>query len=141
VLAGALLLIAAAFVVFDHILLNADRINHVASDEAGAVGSLRTLDRALVSYARAHPKEGYPTSLAELTCTAEEWCVDPTVFKKRFDFVFSSTSDQRGGVRDRYQLLASPGRKSNSTRSFFVDESGVIRYGYGHADANSAELR
>lgn len=112
-------------------------------DEAYAVGSLRTLNQALVTYARAHQSEGYPSSLSRLSCQEESWCIDSVLAsgtKNRFHFIYTAQASEPNGIRDRYQIFAAPIHDSDDRRHFFTDDSRAIRYGYGKADQSSPAL-
>ena len=118
-------------------------MTRVPAEEATAVGSLRTLNRALIAYAQAHQSEGYPSSLLQLSCQRESWCVDSALARgtnQGFRYSYVPGATQSDGIRDRYQILAAPTHDAGYRRHFFIDDSGSIRYGYGKADQGSPAL-
>jgi type IV pilus assembly protein PilA len=125
----------------------------MAANEASAVGSLRTLNTAMVTYATECPKIGYPKDLrrlgpglSETDKCAHADLVDAQLgtalpMKYGYHFFYTPQVDADGLVT-RYVLAADPVTPGTSgARHFFTDESGVIRYSMrGGADVNSQPL-
>jgi type II secretory pathway pseudopilin PulG len=127
----------------------------MAANEASAVGSLRTLNTAMVTYATQCPKIGYPKdlrslgpglSLSETDKCAHADLVDAQLgtalaMKYGYHFFYTPQVDADGLVT-RYVLAADPVTPGSSgVRHLFTDESGVIRYSMrGGADVNSQPL-
>jgi type II secretory pathway pseudopilin PulG len=125
----------------------------MAANEASAVGSLRTLNTAMVTYATQCPKIGYPKDLrslgpglSETDKCAHADLVDAQLgtalpMKYGYHFFYTPQVDADGLVT-RYVLAADPVTPGSSgVRHFFTDESGVIRYSMrGGADVNSQPL-
>ena len=128
--------------------------SRMAANEASAVGTLRTYNIAMVTYATGCPTVGYPKSLANLGpgATDTEKCLRadlvgaqmamPVPVKNGYRFSYSVEPDADGHVT-KYALAADPTTPGTSgARHFFTDESGVIRYSLqGGADANSEPLQ
>jgi len=127
--------------------------SRMAANEASAVGTLRTYNTAMVSYASACPKIGYPKDLASLGPGASETdrcehadLVEPRMAaqvpaKFGYRFFYMAQDDAQGPVV-KYILSADPITPGTSgVRHFFTDESGVIRSSMaGSADVNSEPL-
>ena len=125
----------------------------MAANEASAVGSLRTLNTAMVTYATECPKIGYPKDLRSLGAgrSGTDQCahadlVDAQLgtalpIKHGYHFFYTAQVDADGMVTG-YVLAADPVTPGTSgVRHFFTDQSGVIRYStHGGADVNSQPL-
>jgi len=110
-------------------------------NEESAVGSLRTINTAAVTYSSAFPDLGFPESLAVLGVPssqpgAEENAEPNPEHAGLIDSVLSSPPFEKDGYRFSYQKLslteysatARPVKfGSTGTKSFFTDQSGVIR--------------
>ena len=126
----------------------------MAANEASAVGTLRTYNTAMVTYASTCPNIGYPKKLANLgpgetdtdKCAHEDLVgaqlAMPVPVKNGYRFSYSAEPDADGHVT-KYALAADPVAPGTSgVRRFFTDESGVIRYSaVGGADASSEPLQ
>jgi type IV pilus assembly protein PilA len=117
----------------------------VATNEAGAIGSVRTLNTAQVTYAAAFPQRGYAPDMASLgpnphdttsysaehaglvspllgnpSCIGDEWCT-------RSGFRFRiSTACKTNPCRD-YLVVATPISPSTGTRSFCSTADSIVR--------------
>jgi type IV pilus assembly protein PilA len=108
-----------------------------AAHESSAVGSIRTLHTALISYATQCPQIGFPTDLTGLgpgpgDCTGiaavDETLGTVTPSRDGYDFTYTPTSST-GTFNDGYTINADPSATgSTGTRHFFGDDTGVIRY-------------
>jgi type IV pilus assembly protein PilA len=120
----------------------------MAANEAAAVGSVRTLDTAQISYSVAYPQRGYApdlaslgpdpdgrpespahagwvdASLADSTCTAGNWCM-----KSGYRFSIASICKMR--KCSEYVVLATPVSDSTGTRSFCSTSDGIVRFKTG----------
>jgi prepilin-type N-terminal cleavage/methylation domain-containing protein len=137
----AIILIIAAIAIPN--LLRA----RIAANESGAVGNLRTINTAEVSYITAFPASGYSTTLAVLgtggACpvppTAAQAClIDDTLglavavasAKAGYFYTYTPTAAPAGS----YTNLGTPANQnSTGVKNFFTDESGVIRFVSGAA--------
>jgi type II secretory pathway pseudopilin PulG len=125
----------------------------MAANEASAVGTLRTYNTAMVTYASECPKIGYAKTLENLGPGATEG--DPSAHanlvgaqlavavpvKAGYHF-FYTPEGEADGLVTKYILAADPVSPGTSgVRHFFTDESGVIRSSTGGAaDVNSQPL-
>jgi prepilin-type N-terminal cleavage/methylation domain-containing protein len=111
--------------------------SRIAANDASAVQSMRAINAAQVAYANAYPDIGFSPSLANLGpgnggpassssanfldnllgCAAGTGCV-----KSGYQFYLSGGGDTYA----IYTLPAAAGK--TGTRSFYSDQSGVIRY-------------
>ncbi|HET9364889.1 MAG TPA: hypothetical protein VFP71_07800 [Candidatus Angelobacter sp.] len=100
---------------------------------ATAASMLRTLNTALITYATTYPDQGYPSALRALSGQENDestqdhamlvdraFLQDPAV-RNGYEFRYIRTS------QDTYQLTATPLQFTEGSRSFFTDESAVIR--------------
>jgi type II secretory pathway pseudopilin PulG len=117
----------------------------IAANEASAVGSVRTVNTAQVTYAAMYPQRGFAPNLATFgtdprgpntgspdhagllgeplaneTCTADAWCT-----KSGFQFRVTSLCKQH--LCKEYVVLATPVDSNTGTRSFCSTSDGVIR--------------
>lgn len=106
--------------------------SRTAANEAGAVGSIRTINTAVITYAAMHPQVGFPENLQDMVqgsgsdALLDRSYAEPTRHGYRFEYRVSSP---QGQPAERYFVLATPANYgSTGTRSFCSDESGVIRY-------------
>jgi len=124
----------------------------MAANEATAVGTLRTYNMAMVTYATACPDIGYPVSLENLGPGSRDCnrlnVVDGSLaeqlpVKNGYRFSYRHVGISDGSAKTRYALAADPISPGTSgVRHFFTDESGVIRYSLqGGADVNSEPIQ
>jgi len=126
----------------------------MAANEASAVGSLRTYNTALISYASECPNQGYPPALRNLgpgdpadKCAHAD-LVDSTMgtetpVKSGYRFSYSALSYDQDGHIVKYSIAADPLTPGTTgVRHFFTDETGVIRFSLqGAPDAHSQPLQ
>jgi type IV pilus assembly protein PilA len=124
--AGFLLLILAA------IMIPCFVGSRSAANEASAVGSLRTIDTAQLHFSENHPKKSFASSLAELGPPPGADLIDAALVsrtKSGYVFTFKPGSPDPSGPIPHYTVTARPQTfEKTGYRSFFTDESGVIRY-------------
>ena len=125
----AIILIIAAIAIPN--LLRA----RIAANEASAVGSVRTINTAEVSYATSFPATGFSANLANLgggATTAPSITnadlIDTVLgagAKSGYNFTYGGTT---GTPTVTYTVSAKPiSQGSSGVRGFFTDQSGVIR--------------
>jgi hypothetical protein len=119
-----------------------------AANEASAVGSVRTLNTAQVTYSTLYPGKGFAVDLAHLgpnpkggkpselradlldaslgadSCTATAWCT-----KSGYQFRVRGICLQ--GVCKQYVAVATPVDANTGTKSFCSTADGIIRYQQG----------
>jgi hypothetical protein len=145
---GAVLVVAA--VAIPNLLRS-----RVAANEASAVGAVRTVNTAQVTYAATFPKRGFAPNLATLgkdprapnaesedhagflddtlgngSCTADAWCT-----KSGFHFRVTAVCKQR--LCQEYLVVATPVDSNSGGRSFCSTSEAVIRFKTGPPLASS----
>jgi type IV pilus assembly protein PilA len=109
----------------------------MAANEASAVGTLRTYNKAMVNYRTQCQNIGFPASVTNLgagsgDCEGAE-LVDallaaPATIKNGYRFLYSPGPADNLGHVISYTINADPPTENTSgMRHFFTDESGVIR--------------
>jgi type IV pilus assembly protein PilA len=121
----------------------------VAANEASAVGSLRTINTAQVTYEATYPKRGFAPNLAALgpdprsgtaespehadlidaslggpTCTGDAWCI-------KSGYQFRITAYCKEHLCGNYLAVAMPVSESSGTRNFCTTSDGLIRLQLG----------
>ena len=122
-----------------------------AANEASAVGSIRTVNTAEITYARSYPQRRYApdlatlgpgpgenngsspdhanlidASLANATCTAGAWCT-------KSGYRFSVTAVCQQELCEEYAVVATPVSNDTGTRSFCSTPDGIVRFKSGAA--------
>ena len=136
-----LLIVVAIILIIAAIAIPNLLRSRMAANEASAVGSLRTINTAEVTYATSYPTEGFAATLANLGGAAgATGCGPATVVAAcLIDEVLSVTAAKSGYTftapgtgaipRVGYSATAVPTIVGSSgQRAFFTDHSGVIRY-------------
>jgi type IV pilus assembly protein PilA len=131
-----LLIVVAIILIIAAIAIPNLLRSRMAANEASAVGSIRTLNTSAVTYSSTYPGTGYPASLAVMggasPCTAlpATACLIDAVLSggTKSGYTFAWTGD--GATPSvGYSLTSIPVSVGTSgQRSFFSDQSGVIRY-------------
>lgn len=111
----------------------------ITSGQAPAVGSLRTINTAAITYASTYEKQGYPPSLAALRppprgkepSADAAGLIDEVLAsgtKRGYTFVYVPGEKDSGGHVVKYSIYASPVIPGTTgSNYYFTDESGVIR--------------
>ena len=133
-----LLIVVAIILIIAAIAIPNLLRSRMAANEASAVGSLRTINTAEVTYATSYPTEGFAVNLGALggaaPCTtavlAAACLIDEvlSVSGKKSGYTFAAPGS--GALpRVAYTATAVPSLVGSSgQRGFFSDQSGVIRY-------------
>ena len=108
----------------------------MAANESSAVGSLRTLTTAEIAFASACPAIGFTHTLGDLTNPGNAQCpggagqIDGTLASgTKSGYTFTNPGRTSGNVPEtQFAWVGIRASTSSGTRSFYVDESGVIRY-------------
>lgn len=110
-----------------------------AANEASAVGSLRTLNVALVTYASTYPAQGFAPDIASLgsppagvqSDAHAAGLIDEVLASGRrsgYVFTYTVTEKDANGSLTGYTITAEPAVPgSTGQRYLFTDQSGVIR--------------
>ena len=122
----------------------------IAANEASAVGNIRTINTAQVTYSSIFPNKGYATSLASLgpnpatpnaqltedhanlldanlgkaSCSGDHWCT-------KSGYNFKVTAHCRQGLCDDYVAVATPVSTETGSRSFCSTADGIIHFKLG----------
>ena len=153
-----LLIVVAIILIIAAIAIPNLMRSRMAANESSAVGSVRTINTAMVAYAAAFPDTGYSLNLVSLggpvggcaagfiATTAIACLIDPTLSNgSKSGYLFGATGAALGGstVNNTYTVTAAPqGAGSTGNRGFFSDQTGVIRYSLsGAATAGSSPLQ
>ena len=125
-----LLIVVAIILIIAAIAIPNLLRSKMAANEASAVGSLRTLNTASVSFSTTYGN--YPTALTDLgpstspTSTAADLIDSALVTGTKSGYVFSFTSPS---PYQQYSIIASPVTVNvTGQRYFYTDQTGVIRY-------------
>ena len=113
--------------------------SRISANESSAVGGIRTINTAAVTYAADYPNVGFSTSLEALggstPCTASPTtaCLIDQVLasgnKSGYTFTYEASDSNGDQVMDAYSVQAVPVTPGTTGfRSFCSDETGVIRY-------------
>jgi type IV pilus assembly protein PilA len=147
-----LLIVVAIILIIAAIAIPNLLKSKMAANESSAVGSVRTINTGLVTYAAACPNIGYAASLADMapgaaTCLGGAGILDnvlgvanPT--KSGYTFVYTQGA-LVGTIAYTYTIKASPANLGTTgQRGFFSDQTGVIRYNQaGAATATDPALQ
>jgi len=130
-----LLIVVAVILIIAAIAIPSLIRSKMAANETSAVGSLRTINTACVSYASTY-SIGYPSGLSDLapsslpTSTGAD-LIDAVLvmgIKSGYTFSYASGPAGAGGEITTYSITASPiAPGSSGQRGFFTDQSLVIR--------------
>lgn len=136
-----LLIVVAIILVIAAIAIPNLLRSRIAANEASAVGSLRTINAAQITYSIAYPATGYAATLGALgpgtagnTSTSSTnavlldivlGCASQPCTKSGYSFQLSAT----GGPPSYYTSTAVPVTVNQTgVRRFYSDATGVIRY-------------
>jgi type IV pilus assembly protein PilA len=144
-----LLIVVAIILIIAAIAIPNLLRSRMAANEASAVGSLRTLNTAAVTYSTTYGI-GYPTTLAKMgpaasATSATADLVDSVLaagVKSGYSFTFSGGTPDSSGNTNTYSIVAVPTNAGvTGQRRFFTDQSGVIRAdATATADVNSTPI-
>lgn len=122
--------------------------SRMAANEASAVGSIRTINTAAITYSAVYPNLGFPASLAALggaspcTATPAQACLLDQVLaagtKSGYKFVWVGDGNTPSVG---YTITGTPVTVgSTGQRMFCSDQSGVIRFDVSGAGCTVASL-
>lgn len=115
--------------------------SRIAANESSAVGSVRLIANAQVSYSESYPETGYACSLSAL---GDSQMIDGVLASGQKDgYRFEITGCEAqgsGGPKTKYQIVAYPIAVNQSgKRTFCSDESEVIKKHTGGSPQNCLE--
>ena len=132
VLASAFVLLLLAAIIVPNFL----RSCRVVANQASAVGSLRTLNTAEITYSSTYDI-GFSATLTYLqpgtaanpssTAAGLIDSVLATGLKSGYRFTYSAGPPNKSGVIETYSIIAIPVDPSRSPNFYYTDQSGVIR--------------
>jgi len=107
----------------------------IAANESAAVGGLRTLNTAEITYAASFPAHGFTCTLSDLggmgggsgVTEHQAMLIDPRLASGRKNGYLFAFSGCDGTPASRYSVTAVPADPTSGTRAFCSDESAVIR--------------
>jgi type IV pilus assembly protein PilA len=150
-----LLIVVAIILIIAAIAIPNLLRSRMAANEASAVGSLRTINTAEVTYSTTYPSVGFAAlgSLggaasscagASYASSANACLIDDvlatTAVKSGYTFTATATAGTGGGPSVVYTSLAVPSALGQSgQRAFCSDQSGVIRYNAGGTACTNAD--
>jgi prepilin-type N-terminal cleavage/methylation domain-containing protein len=131
-----LLIVVAIILIIAAIAIPNLLRSRIAANQASAVGSLRTLNTAEITYASTY-NSGYSQTLADIappatggpTSTAAG-LIDSVLgvgVKSGYSFLYSSGPTDASGRINIYEITGTPISSSTGTNYYFTDQSGVIR--------------
>ena len=143
-----LLIVVAIILIIAAIAIPNLLRSRMAANEASAVGSLRTLNTAAVTYSSTYPSSGYPAALTNLTPASPATSTSADLVDSvlsagtKSGYTFKFTGDGNTPSTG-YSIVATPVKVGTSgQRGFFTDQSGVIRNDpTGAATSSSAPLQ
>jgi len=132
-----LLIVVAIILIIAAIAIPNLLRSRMAANEASAVGSLRTINTACVTYSTTYG--GFPNDLTELgpvsgggaaTSTSAD-LIDSVLAagsKSGYTFTFTADDPDGDGRNDTYEVTAEPITPGTTgQRYFYTDQSGVVR--------------
>ena len=137
-----LLIVVAIILIIAAIAIPNLLRSRMAANEASAVGSMRTVNTAAVTYSTTYGI-GFPATLARLSpaATATSTSADlvdsvlAAGIKSGYSFAYTAGAADAAGNINTYTLTGVPTAVGTTgQRGFFTDQSGVIR---GDADASA----
>ena len=141
-----LLIVVAIILIIAAIAIPNLLKSRMAANESSAVGSIRTLNTAEVTYASGCPNVGFSATIAELNtgavCAGGTGIIDnvlSTGNKSGYTFAYALATNG-APVNTTYTTTAVPLKVGvTGQRGFFSDQTGVIRYTLdGSAPTNAA---
>src|SRR5579864_2575074 len=130
-----LLIVVAIILIIAAIAIPNLLRSRMAANEASAVGSIRSINTAAVTYSSTYPAVGYPTTLAQLApatgaSSSSADLIDSVLSGgTKSGYKFSMAAIGSGTPQTGYSVNGDPVAPNTSgTRGFYSDQSGVIRY-------------
>lgn len=131
-----LLIVVAIILIIAAIAIPNLLKSRMAANESSAVGSMRTVNTAEVTYSASCPGVGYSATLVELNtgaiCAGGTGIIDDvlaTGTKSGYTFTYTPGAADASGTVDTYTNVAVPLNVGvTGQRGFYSDQSGVILY-------------
>ena len=132
-----LLIVVAIILIIAAIAIPNLMRSKMAANEASAVASLRTYNTSIVAYQTTYGTDP-STNLSQLgpAATPSSTSADlvdallgvAVPVKSGYKFTFTADPAPIGGVYSSYTISAAPSAATTGQRTFFTDQSGVIRF-------------
>ena len=140
-----LLIVVAIILIIAAIAIPNLLRSKMSANEASAVGSVRLVVNCSVSYQTGHPDIGFPVAVTGMgpVTGGGDGCLDAVLTaaanggapKSGYGFTYTAT-DQFGGVWTGFTLAGFPANCGRTgVRTYFADESGVVRFTNDQAGA------
>jgi len=129
-----LLIVVAIILIIAAIAIPNLMKSRMAANESSAVGSIRTLNTAEVTYATACPDTGFSGSIAELytgaICAGGTGIIDNVLSSgTKSGYTFNYAAVATGAINTTYTVDTEPLTVGvTGQRGFYSDQTGVIRY-------------
>jgi type IV pilus assembly protein PilA len=131
-----LLIVVAIILIIAAIAIPNLLRSRMAANEASAVGSVRTLNTAEVTFSSTYPDKGFTVTLADLggtgtSATSTNALLVDSVLAggKKSGYTFTLGGGSGSVPEVTYTITADPiTRGQTGQRGFFSDQSGVVRY-------------
>ena len=130
-----LLIVVAIILIIAAIAIPNLLRSRMAANEASAVGSIRSINTAAVTYSSTYPAVGYPSTLAQLAPAASATSSSSDLIDSvlsggtKSGYKFAMAAIGTGTPLTGYSVNGDPVAPNTSgTRGFYSDQSGVIRY-------------
>ena len=131
-----LLIVVAIILIIAAIAIPNLMKSRMAANESSAVGSVRTINTAQVTYSASCPNVGFSATLAELysgaACPGGKGIIDnvlSTGTKSGYTFAYAPVASGAPPMNTTYTTAATPLTiGTTGQRGFYSDQTGVIRY-------------
>jgi prepilin-type N-terminal cleavage/methylation domain-containing protein len=142
-----LLIVVAIILIIAAIAIPNLLRSRMAANEASAVGSIRSINTAAVTYSSTYPASGYPSSLPQLapptsgnaTSAAADLVDSVLAGGTKSGYKFSMTAVGTGTPLTGYTVGGDAvSQNTSGTRGFYSDQSGVIRYSAANAATSTS---
>jgi type IV pilus assembly protein PilA len=140
-----LLIVVAIILIIAAIAIPNLLRSRMAANEASAVGSIRSINTAAVTYSSTYPSVGYPSNLTVLAPAtsagsgAADLIDSVLAGGTKSGYMFAVVANGTGTPLTGYSVNGDPVSPNTSgTRGFYSDQSGVIRYSSGGAASSSS---
>ena len=137
-----LLIVVAIILIIAAIAIPNLLRSRMAANEASAVGSLRTINTAEITFASTYPDQGF-TDLSALGgaggASNAAGLIDSVLASgTKSGYTIAATAATGSTPRPSYTATAVPVNTQTGQRKFFSDQSGVIRYTTDGSDATAS---
>ena len=132
-----LLIVVAIILIIAAIAIPNLLRSRIAANQASAVGSLRTIQTAEITYSTTF-NSGYSSTLAYLgppssgtnVTSSASGLIDSVLSagtKSGYSFTYTAGAADAAGKIDTFTITATPISSSTGTNAYYTDQSGVIR--------------